>query len=368
MRVLALLTDGFGGHGGIARYNRDLMTALAGADRISAAVSLTRSAGSMPGALPAGVTELGGGHGRAGYALRAMRLARGGGPWSAVLCGHLYMAPLAVLIARRLRVPCWLQLHGIEAWQAPSRLVRKAAEACDLVTAVSRFTRARFLRWAALDPVRVRVLPNTVSPEFEPGPKPAGLVARYGLAGRKVLLTVSRLAATERYKGQDRVIAALPAILARHPETVYLIAGDGDDRPRLEALAAQAGVSGRVIFAGRVPHAELPGHYRLADAFVMPSTGEGFGIAFLEAAASGVHVIGGNQDGSADALADGAIGRVIAPDDRGQLIEALCDALGREPPRVDLAGRFGRAQFAGHVAHLVDAIAELAPTTKDAAP
>ena len=108
-------------------------------------------------------------------------------------------------------------------------------------------------------------------------------------------MTVSRLASSERYKGHDRVIRSLPRVLLKHPETIYLIVGDGDDRPRLEALASEFGVRDKVRFAGLVAGEELPDYFRLADVFVMPSTGEGFGIVFLEAMACGIDVIGGNQ-------------------------------------------------------------------------
>ena len=95
--------------------------------------------------------------------------------------------------------------------------------------------------------------------------------------------------------------------------SAYLVVGDGDDRQRLEELAQTTGVAHAMQFAGHVPHRELPDYFRLADVFVMPSTGEGFGIAFLEAAASGLPVIGGNRDGSVDALADGTIGTLVDP-------------------------------------------------------
>ena len=98
-------------------------------------------------------------------------------------------------------------------------------------------------------------------------------------------MTVSRLASSEQYKGHDRVIRTLPRLLSQHPETIYLIVGDGDDRPRLESLAVECGVAEKVQFAGLVPPEELPDYFRLADVFVMPSTGEGFGIVFLEAMA-----------------------------------------------------------------------------------
>ena len=101
-------------------------------------------------------------------------------------------------------------------------------------------------------------------------------------------MTVSRLASSERYKGHDRVIRVLPRILLDHPDTIYLVVGDGDDRPRLEALTLECGVQDKVMFTGPVVADELPDYYRLADVMVMPSTGEGFGIVFLEAMASGI--------------------------------------------------------------------------------
>jgi hypothetical protein len=67
------------------------------------------------------------------------------------------------------------------------------------------------------------VLPNMVSDEFQPGPKPKALIERYGLAGKKILLTISRISTSDRNKGHDRVIEALPAILKLHPGAVYAI-------------------------------------------------------------------------------------------------------------------------------------------------
>ena len=80
--------------------------------------------------------------------------------------------------------------------------------------------------------------------------------------------------------------------MEQHPETIYLIVGDGDDRPRLKSLAVECGVAKNVQFAGSVPPEKLPDYFRLADVFVMPSTGEGFGIVFLEALASGLALSG----------------------------------------------------------------------------
>ena len=166
-------------------------------------------------------------------------------------------------------------------------------------------------------------------------------------------MTVSRLAALERYKGHDRIIAALPLIRARCPQVLYLIAGEGDDRQRLETLAQQSGVAQLVRFTGPISPQELQGIYGLADVFAMPSTGEGFGIVFLEAAASGLPIVAGNVDGSVDALADGALGTLIDPNDRLVLADAIVAGLGRGRQGKSLAQRFAYANFAAQVDHLV---------------
>jgi phosphatidyl-myo-inositol dimannoside synthase len=273
-----------------------------------------------------------------------------------VFCGHLFMAPLAAAIAKLLRIPLWAQVHGVEAWKELSGLHRRSVEAAALVTSVSRYTRRRLLEWVGIDPARVRVLPSTIDPRFQPGPKPAYLLERHCAWGKKVIMTVSRLARSERYKGHDRVIGVLPNILLAYPHTIYLIVGEGDDRPRLESLSAALGLTEKVQFSGQVTGEELPDYFRLADLFVMPSTGEGFGIAFLEALACGIPVIGGNQDGSLDALGDGALGIAIKPDDSDELSLAIQAALANPVRDSNCVERFTLNTFSTHARALLATI------------
>jgi phosphatidylinositol alpha-1,6-mannosyltransferase len=355
--VLALVTDGFGSSGGIAQYNRSLVNALAQSSPARRVVIVPRYGGDGQ-KLPAGVEQIAAASGNVRWSLNAMRMALRG--FDCIFCGHLYAAPLALALAKLTAKPLWLQAHGIEAWQAPSRAVRFAVERAKLITAVSRYTRKRLLEWADVDPAMVRVLPNTISPSWamrlrSQDVSPA-LQDRYGLAGKRVILTVARLSATEAYKGHDRIIGVLPELIHRY-DTTYVIVGDGDDTPRLKALAAGTGVADRIHFAGHVSSAELAEYLQLADVFVMPSTGEGFGIAFIEAAACGLPVIGGKRDGSADALADGRIGRLIDPHDSNQLRDAIIDALeGRIHSDPTEVKRFGFASFARHVNDLVEGL------------
>lgn len=354
MNVLALLSDAYGGHGGIARYNRDLLTALARHAGIGRIVVLPRQGSASDAESPAQVHQFSP-RGKWRYPFSALWLAARRGPFDAVFCGHLNLAPLAAIVARGLGVPLWLQLHGVEAWGPLTRWQIRAARRASLITAVSRYTRRHFLKAAPIDLHRIRILPNTVDEGFAPGPPRADLLERLDLTGKTVILTVGRLAADERRKGHDKIIRALPAIVPAHPDVSYLIVGTGDDRPRLEALATELGIADHVRFAGHVAADQLADHYRLAKAFVMPSLQEGFGIAFLEAAACGLALIGGNRDGGSDALADGTIGLTIDPENSDQLVAAIMTALVGAAPDPAQVRRYAFENFAGHLGALIDA-------------
>jgi phosphatidyl-myo-inositol dimannoside synthase len=357
LRVLALVADSFGGHGGIAQYNRDLLLSLAPDEQVEEVIVLPR-AGARPSMLPPRIRELPAVNGRIAYSLAAIQAGQAHRPIDLVFCGHTFMAPLAAILAKFLRARLWVQVHGVEAWDELSAFYRRSIEAADLVTSVSRYTRRRLLRWCRIDPARVKILPNMVDRRFSPGPKPEYLMDRHQVRGRKVLLTVSRLDAGERYKGHDRVIRILPRVLVSHPEAIYLVVGDGKDRPRLESLAAEMGVTHAVRFIGGAPSEELPDYFRLGDVFVMPSTGEGFGLVFIEAMACGIRTVGGNVDGSVDSLSNCSLARAVDPENGDELTSAICAAL-ESPVSHDQNNyektlkRFGHAHFAEHLHRIV---------------
>jgi phosphatidylinositol alpha-1,6-mannosyltransferase len=330
-RILALVSDCYGARGGIARYNQDLFEALA--DGRNEILILPRSGESSALDLPKGIRQAPARFGRLRYALGSLLAAARSGPFDVVFCGHVFMAPIARRLARLLGARLWLQGHGIDVWMARRPSVRRAIEAADMVTTVSRVTRESLLGWADLAPHRARVLPDTVRDIFKPGPPSAELRARLGLGRGPVLLTVARLRLSERYKGHEKVFAVLPALRQSFPTLVHVVVGDGDDRDRLQAVAGE--LCGEAVrFLGYVPDEDLPELYRLADLFVMPSTQEGFGIVYLEAAACGLRVVGGVGGGAADALAGGKTGILVDPSDRQAMIEAIARLLatGRADP------------------------------------
>lgn len=356
LRMLVLLTDAYGGRGGIAKFNRDWLSALCTAPDVASVTALPRlildDVGDLPARLEYAVDAA---EGKRSYARALARMLRR--PCDVVLCGHVHLLPLAALMAWRHRAPLVLTLHGIEAWSPPSRVRRWAARRVTAFVAVSDVTLQRFLAWSAVPPESGHVIPNCVAlGRYGPGPKRADLLDRYGLHGRTVLLTVGRLAGRDRHKGFDEVLDVLPAMRAQRPDLAYLIVGDGPDRTRLEEKAAALGQRDHVVFAGYVDEVEKADHYRLGDAYVMPSRGEGFGIVFLEAMASGLPVIASSADASQEAVLGGALGQVVDPDDPAQLRAAIEKALSQPPQNPSLAlDTFSDARFRERWHAFVDA-------------
>ncbi|NJL82130.1 MAG: glycosyltransferase [Chloroflexaceae bacterium] len=225
-----------------------------------------------------------------------------------VICGHVNLAPLLDWLCRPWGIPYSAILHGKEVWQPLPWWKRKALQGAERIWIVSCYSRDRACAANHLDPKKVQLLPNAVDGKrFTPGPKPVDLLNKYDFEGCRVLMTVARLWSGDPYKGVDVTLRALPKILAECPDVKYLVVGRGDDQPRLERLVQELGLQERVVFAGFVPTAALIEHYRVADAYIMPSQ-EGFGIVYLEAMACGLPVLAGDDDGSADPLQEGRLG------------------------------------------------------------
>ena len=212
-----------------------------------------------------------------------------------------------------LGVPLAVLAHGMEFPANPSAAkrarIQRALSAATTVIANSSYTAALAQPYIG-DSTRLVVINPPIGPQREA--KSAQLASLDAvLAGRKpVLLTLARL---EPRKGADAVIRALPQVRERHPGVLFIIAGAGGDRARLEALAASSGVEDSVHFAGAVSEEEKAALFARADLFVMPArregdSVEGFGIVYREANWYGVPVLAGREGGAADAVIDGKTG------------------------------------------------------------
>jgi phosphatidylinositol alpha-1,6-mannosyltransferase len=268
-------------------------------------------------------------------------------------------APLALLAQRARQAGASRVLastHGHEVgWSmvpVARSVLRRIGEGTDVVTFVSRYTRARVASAFGPDAAFEHLPPGVDTDRFRPDPASrAELRARYRLGQRPAVVCVSRLVPR---KGQDMLIRALPLIRQRVACAKLVIVGGGPYLSALCSLAQRCGVAHHVTFTGGVPAAELPAHYALADVFAMPCRTrgggldvEGLGIVYLEASATGVPVVAGCSGGAPETVRHNETGLVVDGRSVDQVAEAVSGLLA-DPDRAATMGAAGRDWVTAH--------------------
>jgi glycosyltransferase involved in cell wall biosynthesis len=257
-----------------------------------------------------------------------------------------FIVEVGELLARRFNKPYVITLYGTDVWDHDPRRHARFARV------VRRAQRRVFYSRGLLDfarPLGLTNEPSTVI--YAPVSSAFGLVDEakrrtirdeMGFGSGPLLVTVKRL---HPVAGHDTLLRAVPQILRQYPDATFVLAGDGELRPKLEAQARELGISDRVKFAGRVGHDSVWKYYAAADVFVLPSDVESWGTVMLEALACGTPVVATDTPGGLEvrehfgddvtivekrnpgALA-GAVGRAIAA--RRRVSPETVDRLRRE--------------------------------------
>jgi phosphatidyl-myo-inositol dimannoside synthase len=363
-KLLFLTLTSFSHMGGIEKFNRAFMHALA---NLASSLSLRLQ---FAGMYDSKVDELYTGQ-QPYFAFKGQKLKFV--LWSIkqslqsdiIILGHLNLSVIAVLLKffapqKNLIVIC----HGIEVFEPVSGFKKKALQNADHILAVSNYTRQQLIDKQGISAEKITIFPNTIDPFFQlPSvfQKPAYLQQRYGIGeDEKVIFTLTRLNSKEGYKGYDTVVSILPQLVKQKIPFKYILAGkaDSDELQRMKQLIHSLGLEKEVIMTGFVPDSEVTDHYLLADVFVMPSKGEGFGIVYTEAMACGLPVIAGNKDGSTEALQFGKLGTLVDPDAAANIQQALINSLQQErnPAKVqaDMLQYFSFQNFSNRLKKIVE--------------
>jgi phosphatidylinositol alpha-1,6-mannosyltransferase len=281
--------------------------------------------------------------GKLRFLAAALRAGRRGA--KIVLAAHPNLAPVAR--AMRLVAPGLKTIvctYGVEVWEPLPVLRRRALRQSNLVLAPSQDTANHVLVQQRVREERIRVLPLALDPQFEALLSlPQAEALPPGFPPGRVILAVGRWAASERYKGVDHLIAAMARLRTRWPDVQLVAVGEGDDRPRLENLAAEHGVRRHVHFLHGLSLAALAACYSACEIFALPSRAEGFGLVYLEAMACGKPVIGGAHGGAPEVIEDGVTGYLVPHGDVTQIVTAL-ETLLRDPEHARAMGARGRAR------------------------
>ncbi|MFH1193418.1 MAG: glycosyltransferase family 4 protein [bacterium] len=244
---------------------------------------------------------------------------------------HILPAGYVALLAKK---PFILILHGLDIINAGKGKwkrywAKKILDRADKIIVNSHAT-GELLRQIFGDLYKYEIEYPAIFPLRSPQ---KNLKAEYGLADKKIILSLGRL--VER-KGQEKIIRLMPKILQEAPEAVFVIAGGGPERQNLENLAKTFGVSEQVIFLGKAKESEISEIYDMCDIFVAPSLPskddwEGFGMVCLEAAYFGKPVIVSNVGGLPEAVENNVTGFVAQNDE--ELLEKIITLLKDEELR-----------------------------------
>jgi colanic acid/amylovoran biosynthesis glycosyltransferase len=284
-------------------------------------------------------------------------LSRDPRPYQRLLRGHrlalmhahfgvegVYALPLR----KRLRIPLVTTFHGFDAtlatyallsnpaWAHYPLLRRKLAREGDLFLCASSFVRDRLLASG---------FPEARTRTHYIGVDCSAIRPRDRIEEEPVILHVARLV---EVKGTRHLLRAFASLARRYDDVQLVIIGDGPLHRPLQALATALGVQNRVRFLDALPHPEVLAWMRKAAMLVLPSVrtasgrAEGLGMVLLEAAATGVAVIGSQVGGIPEAVIDGRTGFLVPERDEGALAERLGELLD-DPAMRHRMGAEGRA-------------------------
>jgi phosphatidylinositol alpha-1,6-mannosyltransferase len=254
-----------------------------------------------------------------------------------LLLGHVAAAPIAAALRCLTAVPAVTYVHADEFRVWPRRC-SFAMSHSDAVIAVSRHSERMAIASGA-SPDRVHQIHNGVDlPVIDRDHEMRG-------DAPPTVLTVARM--TDLHKGHDVMLRAMPLVLRRVPNARWVVVGDGPLKFSYQQTARDLGIDAAVLFQGEVDDAERDTWFRRAHVFAMPTRvppgglgGEGFGIAYLEAAAHRLPVVAANEGGAIDAVDAGRTGTLIDPTDHVALAEALVSLLA-DPERARGMGEAG---------------------------
>lgn len=276
----------------------------------------------------------------------------------AILVGQVLPVGTAALMVKRfLGTPYFVSCHGMDILTAAGsprkkKLLNKILEQASGIITNSEFTKNELLKLAVPENKITVIYPCPHTKGFGVGARPSEVPGiapekvleiknRLGLADKKIILTVSRL--MER-KGHDKVIEAMPKILARVPNAIYVIVGGGPEKEKLQSLSSKLQVENNILFTGEISEEKKTAFYQLCDVFVMTprqigADVEGFGTVYLEANQFSKPVVAGRSGGVAEAVVDGVTGLIVDPENINQIAEAAIKILTDK----NLAEKFGAA-------------------------
>lgn len=339
MRALVLVSDAFGGRGGIALYNRHFLRALCSHPALQEVVAIPRVISYDMEEMPKNlIYEFSASRSILYFLWACLKQMWQGRDYKFIICGHLHLLPIAFFLKFFFRCPVIPLTYGVEAWTPTSRkLTNYLASKIDRFITIRKLTGNRFRKWANIQNSSFLYLPNCIDDTaYGIGAKRDDLIEKYDIQGCRVVMSAGRLDSghIDKNKGFDEMLELIPELRRELPTLRYLIVGDGDDKVRLQQKSVDLEIDDLVVFVGYIPENQKADYYRLADVFVMAGSNPifdtyPFRFVFLEALACGIPVVGcrlTDENERNDFLANKLVFQVD-PNNQSDIRRGILDAL-----------------------------------------
>lgn len=328
--VSLFVTDCYGGRGGIAQYNRNLVDALLSIKEIREITMFQRKVVYKLEKIPTKVKLINSrNNSKLNYIFKTFYYLLFGKKYDIVFCCHIHLLPFAWILSLKNRCPLVLFIFGEEAWNPTKyKISNYFCKQIDHLCSIRHFTAKKFLNWTRLKNKKYTYLPNCIEPKkYISRDKNEKLIEKYQLQNKKIIISCARLDKEDKYKGVDETLQVLKKIEKNFPNIFYIIIGDGDDKKRLEDKAKFLKVDHLCLFIGKLNEKTKNDFYKIGHVMAMPGSRKTFDrypyrFVNLEGLASKMHVLCSELNYKLDKL-DKSISMVtqVNPNNQKQIVK-----------------------------------------------
>ena len=305
---LILLTDGYGGRGGIAQYNRHLIVALSEIKKIKQINVLQRKVIYKLEKIPKKVKLIKDiSNSKFKFFIKIINFLFFKENYDAVFCCHIHLLPFAWVLSKKNRCPLILNIYGEEAWNPTRHKISNfLCSKIDYLCTIRHYTAKKFIGWSKIRISKYFYVPNCIDEKkFQFRGKNGKIIKKYNLKKKKIIISCGRMDIEDKFKGIDEILEILSELSKNNKDLIYLIIGDGDDKKRLEDKAKNLKVSHLVMFLGNLNEKDKIDLFKIGHVMSMPGSRKGFDrypyrFVNLEGLAAGMHVLCSKLDDKSD--------------------------------------------------------------------
>ena len=270
-----ITTDGYGGRGGIAQYNRNIIRAVSEDTEVQRVTIIQRKIFYKLEKIPSKVelikdTQ----NSKIKFFISILGLLFKNKTYDVIFCCHIHLMPFAWILSKKFKCPIVLLIFGEEAWQ-PTKysFANYLCKKINYLITIRHYTAKKFIKWSKNKNIKYFYIPNTVdNKKYARLRNNLKIKKKYKLKDKKIIISCGRMDVEDKNKGMDEIIEILQELSSKIKNIFYIIIGDGDDKVRLINKAKKLKVDHLILFLGNVPEKKKIQIYSLGHVMAMPGS------------------------------------------------------------------------------------------------